>query len=189
MDLKVGEAQADGVPFVYASRSPDRLELLSVGPTGTLTQVGTYPVTSTPAELALGDMDRDGIVDVVTIQSDGNGGSISVTPHASGVVSGVPGAPPVAARTMLAQNVPNPFNPSTEIRFRLASPDDARLAVYDVRGRLVRVLRDGHFEAGEYKTAWNGMDQGGHAVGSGVYFYDLTTASGVREAKRMILLK
>ena len=160
-----------------------------MGPTGTLTQIGTYPVTSTPAEMALGDMDRDGIVDVVTVSSDGTAGTISVTLHGTDGVSAVAEVPRIAPHAMLAQNIPNPFNPSTEIRFRVAAPGEARLDVFDVRGRLVRVLREGHFEAGDYRARWDGTDQGGRHVGSGVFFYKLTTRSGARETRRMVLLK
>jgi hypothetical protein len=189
LDMETGEAAGDGVPYVYVSHDPERVEVLSVGPTGTLTAVsgGSEQVYTTPEDIALGDIDRDGIVDVVTACA----GSffVTVTPHGVGVVTAVGEVPRAAPRAMLAQNIPNPFNPSTEIRFRVAAADEARLDVYDVHGRLVRVLREGHFETGEYRVRWDGTDQGGRHVGSGVFFYELTTRSGAREARRMILLK
>lgn len=62
-------------------------------------------------------------------------------------------------------------------------------AVFDVRGRLVATLRDGIQAGGEHSVPWDGRDSGGEAVGSGVYFYRLTTESGERESKSMVTLK
>ena len=97
----------------------------------------------------------------------------------------LPGPP---ARTALHQNHPNPFNPSTVIRYDLARPGKARLVVYDVRGALVKVLEDRDREAGRYEIGWNGDDQRGNRVASGIYFYQLVT-SGFSETRKMVLLK
>jgi hypothetical protein len=96
-------------------------------------------------------------------------------------------APP--ARLVLAQNHPNPFNPHTQIRFGL--PRDGarvRLEIYDVRGRRVCALVDGPLGAGWHEVKWDGRDQRGSAVPSGVYFYRLR-ADGLDSARRMLLLK
>lgn len=90
--------------------------------------------------------------------------------------------------TDLKQNMPNPFNPRTEIRFALETAGPARLAIYDASGRLVKELMQGRQEAGEHSIIWNGQDQNGQAVGSGVYFYRLD-ANGKTQSKRMVLLK
>lgn len=95
---------------------------------------------------------------------------------------------PLVRPTMLNQNVPNPFNPVTDISFNLANAQRVRLAVHDVSGRLVKVLMDGHREAGEHTERWDGSDVSGRPVGAGVYLYRLE-AGGVVEQKKMTLVK
>jgi hypothetical protein len=91
--------------------------------------------------------------------------------------------------TALGLAHPNPFNPATTIEFALARAEKARLDVYTVDGRLVRTLVDRGLEAGPHSATWNGLDQRGHSVASGTYFYRLTTGSGFRESGRMVLIK
>jgi hypothetical protein len=88
----------------------------------------------------------------------------------------------------LYQNVPNPFNPTTTIRFDLPVRSHVKLIVYDVKGQLVRVLLDRDVGAGSKEIAWDGRDSGGHGVASGIYFYRLDTP-GFSEARKMILLR
>jgi hypothetical protein len=94
-------------------------------------------------------------------------------------------------RAGLGQNYPNPFNPSTKIEYwipdgRTAEP--VSLTIYDVRGARVRTLVDTRQPAGRYRVEWDGRDNSGTPVGSGIYFYRLATShfSGTR---KMILLK
>lgn len=94
----------------------------------------------------------------------------------------------VLLRTELGQNRPNPFNPVTRIRFDLASPGEARIDVFDAGGRLVRTLVEGSYAAGRHETAWDGKDDEGRPVGSGVYFYRLE-AEGRTENRRMTVLR
>jgi hypothetical protein len=91
-------------------------------------------------------------------------------------------------RTSLAQNYPNPFNPSTTIAYTLASATRVRIDVYDIRGGRVATLLDGPRDGGAGEVTWNGRDEAGRAVASGVYFYRLTAGS-VIETRRMVLLK
>ena len=88
----------------------------------------------------------------------------------------------------LEQNHPNPFNPSTTIHFGLKGPSDVSLKIYDVTGRLVRVLANGHFRAGEYTRIWDGRSNSGSLVASGVYFYRID-AGTFMQTKKMILLR
>lgn len=91
-------------------------------------------------------------------------------------------------RSLLRQNAPNPFNPSTTISFTLAQPGQAELNVFDVRGHHVRRLVDGALHAGDHSVVWNGRNDNGTPVPSGIYFYKLT--SGDYEGlQRMVLLK
>jgi hypothetical protein len=92
------------------------------------------------------------------------------------------------AGTRLAQNIPNPFNPSTTIRFSLAARERATVVVYDTSGRRVRTLLDETRSAGDHDVHWDGRDANGRSVSSGVYFYRLT-AGTVIESKKMVLLK
>jgi M6 family metalloprotease-like protein len=99
------------------------------------------------------------------------------------------GVATVPAREMvLEQNHPNPFNPRTSIRFYLPARSAVELAVFDVRGALVRRLAGGSFDVGPHVVEWNGTDADGRAVSSGVYVYRLRTELG-SVSRKMILLK
>jgi hypothetical protein len=91
-------------------------------------------------------------------------------------------------RAVLYQNSPNPFNPSTTIRYHLPSAQNVRVAVYDAVGRELLTLVDRVQDAGTHDVRWNGRDRAGRQVVSGVYFYQLRAGSLV-ERKRMVLLK
>jgi len=93
-----------------------------------------------------------------------------------------------ASALTLEQNVPNPFNPSTTIAWTLQRPGPVQLRVFDVRGAVVRTLVSGDAAAGEHRDTWDGRDDGGRRVASGVYFYRLETADAVR-SRSMVLLK
>jgi endoglucanase len=86
----------------------------------------------------------------------------------------------------LSANYPNPFNPSTTIQYTLATNGNVKLAVYNVRGELVKTLASGVQPAGDYSVQWNGTNQQGIAVTSGLYFYRLT--SDKQELTRSMLL-
>ncbi len=91
-------------------------------------------------------------------------------------------------RFALGQNFPNPFNPFTEIRFRLATSAQAELAVYNVVGQKVKTLARGIFPAGERSIIWDGKDEGGTPLPSGVYFYRLLSGK-LAETRKMVLIK
>jgi hypothetical protein len=88
----------------------------------------------------------------------------------------------------LEQNVPNPFNPVTEIRYYLPEAVDVRLEVYDISGRRVVALADGRQPKGWQSVRWEGTDAAGRPVASGVYFYRLRAGKEV-VSKKMILLR
>jgi hypothetical protein len=88
---------------------------------------------------------------------------------------------------ILAQNFPNPFNPSTVIAFTLPRPAPMRLEVYDAAGRRIRTLASEHMSAGPRSVVWDGRDNAGRLVASGVYFCRLS-AGDLRATKKMILL-
>jgi hypothetical protein len=88
----------------------------------------------------------------------------------------------------LMQNVPNPFNPTTVIRFDIPEAANVVLGVYDISGRLVRTLVDRELPRARHSVEWDGRDNRGTRVASGVYFYKIE-AGGFTAAKKMVLLK
>lgn len=96
--------------------------------------------------------------------------------------------PATSPAVVLFQNQPNPFNPSTTIRFDVMRAAEVELSIYDTHGGFVVNLIRGHFDVGSQTAPWNGRDARGVAQASGVYFYRLT-AGGASESKRMVLLK
>jgi hypothetical protein len=88
----------------------------------------------------------------------------------------------------LAQNYPNPFNPTTEISFSLPEATHVRLDIYNIMGQKVSSLADDYLSAGNHKVTWNGENDDGHPVSSGIYFYKIE-ANGTVECKKMLLLK
>lgn len=88
----------------------------------------------------------------------------------------------------LAQNYPNPFNPTTQIGFRLSYFGNVDLKIYDVQGKLVKTLINENRQAGEYSVVWNGTDDNGKKVSSGIYIYRLKSGD-FYEARTMVLLR
>ncbi len=88
----------------------------------------------------------------------------------------------------LAQNYPNPFNASTKISFALDRSGDARLVIYDLLGRKVKTLVSSYMEAGSHEIVWNGTDDTGDDVSSGIYMYKLESGDKI-QVKRMTLLR
>jgi hypothetical protein len=90
--------------------------------------------------------------------------------------------------TALYQNAPNPFNPTTTIRFDLAREAHVELRVYNVSGRLVHTLVNEPMERKRHQVVWDGMDNAGVPVSSGIYFYRLQTAD-FRDTRKMVVLR
>jgi hypothetical protein len=110
------------------------------------------------------------------------------------VPSGVEDEPAASVpdRWDLAQNHPNPFNPSTAIHYRLAAPANVTLTVFDILGKSVTVLETGFQSAGGHRAVWNGTDRDGRRMASGVYFFRLDIRpsggeEGFTRTRKMIL--
>ena len=90
----------------------------------------------------------------------------------------------------LAQNSPNPFNPSTTVSYSVPEGKSAQVSlnIYDIRGKLVRTLVNEVKVAGSYSVMWNGVDSRGRNVASGVYFYRIQ-AGNFQQTRKMVLLK
>ena len=81
---------------------------------------------------------------------------------------------------LLYQNYPNPFNASTVIRYVLTGPTEVSLKIYNITGKEIITLAEGHQPAGTYQLIWDGKDSNGQPVPSGVYFYRLERESLVQ---------
>lgn len=98
------------------------------------------------------------------------------------------GAGNVPSRVVLLNNYPDPFNPSTTLKFGLPQDGQVSLCIYDATGKLVRTLLDEHRAAGYHTVAWNGRNDRGQTVVSGTYLYRLL-AAGVAESSKMALVR
>ncbi len=87
----------------------------------------------------------------------------------------------------LSQNFPNPFNPSTKIEYQVPVSEQVVLKIYDMLGREVRTLVDELQQPGTYRTEWDGRDNSGREVVSGVYFYQLKTRGYLKTNKMMLV--
>jgi WD40 repeat protein len=92
-------------------------------------------------------------------------------------------------RPSLLQNYPNPFNPDTWIPYQLAEDGEATITICNATGQTVRTLDLDNRKAGHHTTHWDGNDNSGQSVASGIYFYVLKTDDGFSDTKKMILLK
>lgn len=88
----------------------------------------------------------------------------------------------------LDRSEPNPFNPTTRIRFALNRGAEVSLRIYSVTGRVVRTLHQGPLSRGEHEFVWDGRAAGGAPVASGLYFYELR-AGGERATGKMLAVK
>jgi len=116
---------------------------------------------------------------------DGIVASAQLSCSPTGVAVG--GEPEVTDR--VSQNHPNPFGPATVIEYDLSRPGRVTVKVFDVRGASVRTLVDGIQERGSHVARWDGRDDGGNAVGAGIYFYAVETEHTGIVRKKMVLVR
>ncbi len=94
----------------------------------------------------------------------------------------------------LAQNFPNPFNPTTMIRYALPQAGKVRLEVFNILGKKIRTLVRGYQTAGSYEVGWDGKDNTGFSVSNGIYIYQIIVSSdnsgiNFRKQRKMVLIK
>jgi hypothetical protein len=94
----------------------------------------------------------------------------------------------VPAAFSLSNAYPNPFNPTTNIQFTVAKSENVKLVVFNILGQQVKTLVNGEMKAGSYTATWNGKDEFGTSVASGIYFYRFESKS-FNSTKKMILMK
>lgn len=95
---------------------------------------------------------------------------------------------PIVGVTQLYGNYPNPFNPRTSISFSIPAEQNVELTIFNLKGQQVKTLFSGSIAKGEHSLLWEGKDDNGKQVGSGLYFYKLKTANK-EISKKMLLLK
>ncbi len=126
-----------------------------------------------------------------TTANDANGAALAVTPTGACATTAVEefthndNAP---ARFALLANSPNPFNPSTTIKYELAQQVDVELKIFDLMGHHVRTLVQQSQQAGRYAITWDGRNESGQSIASGVYIYQLR-AGTFAQTRRMALVR
>jgi flagellar hook assembly protein FlgD len=94
----------------------------------------------------------------------------------------------ISKTTSLKDNYPNPFNPSTTIKCEIKKPENGTIEIFNIKGQKIKTLHNGYLKPGEHSFVWNGTDDSGRSVSSGIYFYKMTTRDFV-DIKKMMLLK
>jgi len=128
----------------------------------------------------------NGLFNIVVHNPGGTTGVIEAVFTISGAIPTPAGKSPL--EFSLSPAYPNPFNPTTTIRFEVPTREHVALTVYDVGGALVRKLVNEEKAPGSYSLQWNGTDDKGRRVSSGVYFYKIT-AGEFTDVRKMTLLK
>ena len=191
--------------FKYGSdiRSVDEMngvwniKLISEGIPGPYTfSIGSKDNLPPGLDFALLDVPNKNVIsnilsESITIQESlGNGYDITIVSgdeqYVSDMITNILEAIP--AEYSLSQNYPNPFNPTTKIDFSLPRSDDVTVTIYNLMGQQIKVLMNSNLEYGYHTVIWNGLDQLGRPVASGVYFSELRTRN-FRKTKKMLLLK
>ena len=128
------------------------------------------------------------VAEAVSCEADGTVGTIREPSILStkGIAFQVAGNVP--AKSSLSQNYPNPFNPMTTIEYSLPEQSQVKFEVFNVLGQRVKTLADIVQPAGRHRIVWDGKDDQGKDVASGIYFYRLE-AGEFSESRRMVILK
>ena len=128
------------------------------------------------------------ILDYVLYIVDPDGAERQFEPYVPGEPVAIDEQPPIPATYSLTQNYPNPFNAATSIRYGLPEDCMVSLTIYSVAGQRVRVLVSENQEAGYEVIHWDGRNDKGHEVSSGIYFYRLV-AGNFEQTKKMVLMR
>ena len=206
--VNVGDADGDGNPNIYIAGHYDEAvydwEYMGGDPTSPSSYVERVVFMDdttdnyTPgndqgkvrvAKLFSGDIDNDGVGDIVFSSASfaADKPHIYMIEH-SGTLGFDNEQPPTPKEILIGQNYPNPFNPETRFQYSIHQSDHASLIIYDLLGKEVQTLFDGHRSAGTHVEKWTGIDKNNHMVSSGIYFYQLRVGKE-RITKKMIFEK
>ena len=150
--------------------------------------IGTFSLLDKKTLEKLDPVVLQGYLDILRTESDGSPKYLRAIAIVESVLAAIR-----PNKTQLLTNYPNPFNPETWIPYHLANPSNVRISIYNMQGVVVRRLELGHQPAGYYTSRnraayWDGTNNHGERVGSGVYFYQLQ-ADNVSLLRKMLILK
>jgi subtilisin family serine protease len=178
-DLSWANPEGYAVDYATLTFSPDGGNTWSLIADNVTAQTYRWTVPTEPADNAM----------VRVYISDNRGIMGYATSDPFSIASSVTGAESVTPTVYaLMQNAPNPFVGATRIAYDLPEDSKVELKIFDVSGRMVRILENRLLPAGGYEAVWDGRDAGGRDLASGIYFYRLETAK-YTSTKRMFLMK
>jgi hypothetical protein len=149
------------------------------GPDGLLVQEGRYPLEGYGGRILTGDVNNDTYTDVVVLDRSG-GVHVLLNRMGTWVTAVADDTAVPTHRLTLAPPRPNPFNPSTQLRYELPRAEEqVSLTVYNSVGQQVRMLVQGAHAAGAHSVTWDGCADDGRSVAAGVYVCRLEAGAGV----------
>ena len=182
-----GDFNADGhIDIAAAGHSSDTVTVFLGNGDSSFTPNNYYGVGAFPGFIVADDFDYNGYPDLAVANRLSDQISVLINIAGSTITPDEPKA--VAPDLALHQNYPNPFNPHTEIAYSIPVRSRVVLEIFDVEGKLVSRLVDRVMDAGTHHAKWNGRNDNGSAVTSGVYFCKMT-ARGKSISRKMILMK
>lgn len=181
--IDAGDIDGDGDLELVSSNYGSASWTLYENTGGALVNPRTLAASSAGSCATLHDRDNDGDMDITGIDEIDDWVYLYENAPPATQVPSIG-----AAAVTMSQNHPNPFNPSTTIRFELARAGSVTISVYDATGAFVATIANARYSAGAHDVRWNGTDAGGTRVASGLYFYRLAS-NGVELTRKMTLLK
>jgi hypothetical protein len=182
-----GSVTADGLTM-YLAINGDLYESQNVGSVWQ-TPVSLGPIVNAPNRWDTNPtISPDGTKLYFASERDGGFGGYDLYVSQSGDPTDVPGGQgQVALANRFLPPAPNPFGRQTDLRFEIRTPRHVTLQVFDVRGRVVRTLADRPYDSGRHDVTWNGRDDHGAPVSTGVYFARIR-ADGFEQVQRLVML-
>ena len=177
----------DDLDLIFIDHYSNVLVIMPNNGDGTFASGRLLSTGDSPEGLAAGDFDGDGDLDLVVANRFDN--TISIFFNLINTPSGVDDNDNTLPRDfVLNQNYPNPFNPETRIDFSLERRAHVDISIYNILGQEINNLLNTTLAAGPHSVYWNGTDQSGREMPSGIYFYRLKTETQT-EIRKMMLLK
>jgi len=182
-----------GVDFSFAGNEVDgETMILGVNFNGQEIPPGTGAILEVDFMIASGTPMADitiSIVDLIVAAEGGlplpSNGEDYVFP----VTTGVGDETEIPTAFELKQNYPNPFNPTTTISYSVPEASEIEVGIYNLLGQEIRSLSNGQHQPGVYSAMWDGLDQNGVRVESGIYIYRMSSSAGFSATKKLVMLK
>lgn len=185
--VAIADFDLDGLmDLAVANRDSASISVLPGDGTGSFGAPQNFAVERVPQCLAAADYDEDGRMDLAVSGFGVN--RLTVLLNRTDEPVGIAAAAAAAAPLMLEPAAPNPVRSSTRIRFRMSDGARVRLRIMDTTGRSIRMMVDGWLPAGAHVVEWDGRNVEGTGVSAGIYFFELTTASGPAAKRKLVVL-